>query len=272
MSFSSDLKKELAAKISPARHCQLAETAAIISCVCLMSYEAGEEPLLLVNTGEGAAVRKLFTLLKKAFNIDVSVFLPEKGERASGSRVYEPVPMEPADVIQVLTALRMLDGNGELHPAQDGISQVITKNSCCKRAFLRDVFLCGGSMTDPGKSYHLEFSCDEEGFAAMLKGLLAGLGLGAGETRRQNSYVVYIKDSAQIADLLRMMDAPVALMRMENERILREVRGNVNRRVNCEAANINKTVGASARQIESIRYLEENGYLERLPESLRVPH
>lgn len=269
MSFSQDVKKELGGRISSSMHCRLAEILAILLCNAVVVTDSSGSPQILLRAGDTTVTRKFFTLCKKTFNIDVDVLPAMEDQPIAGSRMYEAVMFSQSDSRAVLSAVRILDESGGLRSARDGINQVITKNSCCKRAFLRDTFLCIGSMSDPGKAYHLEFVCDEEAFAGGLCGILKSLGINGKRVVRGHSEVVYIKESAEISELLALMEAPVALMQMENERIVREMRGNVNRRVNCEAANISRTVDAATRQIEDIRFLEEHGYLSELPESLR---
>lgn len=139
---------------------------------------------------------------------------------------------------------------------------------CCKRAFLRHAFLKTGTMSDPEKGYHLEFVCEEALYADLVQGFLKEFGIRSGRTLRKGRSVVYLKDGEDIAELLNVMGAHRQLMELENLRIYREMRGQVNRRVNCDAANIRKTVGAAAEQIAAIRYLEEQGLLKRLPAPL----
>ena len=131
------------------------------------------------------------------------------------------------------------------------------------------MFLCTGFMNDPAKSYHLEFRCFSEPQACQLREVLDEHGIHAGMTLRKKYYVVYIKDSEDIVTLLHLMEASVSLMATENARILKEVRNSVNRRVNCETANIGKTVESAGRQLEDIRFLTENGILQKLPAQLR---
>jgi DNA-binding protein WhiA len=131
------------------------------------------------------------------------------------------------------------------------------------------MFLCTGSVNDPRKGYHLEFCVRAQSQAEQLTEVLRSLGLEARTVRRGRSLVVYIKEASDIVDLLNLMGAPVSMMEMENQRILKGLRGDVNRRVNCETANIGKTVKSAGRQMEDIRYLRENGILQTLPAPLR---
>ena len=142
------------------------------------------------------------------------------------------------------------------------------KKECCVRAYLRGAFLAAGTVNDPSKSYHLEITCPTEEEAVHLMDLLERCGMEPKETERKGAPVIYIKEGQQVRDLLAMMGAPVAMMDLENARILKGVRGNVNRRVNCETSNINKAVAAGMRQVKAIEALEEAGELDVLPDGL----
>lgn len=147
---------------------------------------------------------------------------------------------------------------------------LVCTQTCCKRAFLRGAFLTCGSLSDPEKDYHLEFVLKNEAQADMLRSVLASLSVEAGSVMRKKAYVLYIKDSEMIATVLTLADATVALMELENIRILKEVRNDVNRRVNCETANIEKTVRAASKQVEDIRFLAGAPGFDDLPEELKL--
>lgn len=252
MSFSSEVKEELAKRISPARHCQIAELAAIMNFCGQYGLDAGapQDPgrdggrryVIGFQTENEAVVRKGFTLLEKTYNIDTDKAIDEQNMR---------------DILQKI-------GNPE-EPA----SPLLVKNACCQRAFLRGAFLSIGSISDPAKGYHLEFNCSDEAKAKQLQGLLKGFGIESKIILRKKYYVVYLKEGSGIVDLLNVCEAPVALMRLENLRILKEMRNSVNRRVNCETANIAKTVSAAARQVEDIEYIRTHYGFQNLPAPLR---
>ena len=124
-------------------------------------------------------------------------------------------------------------------------------------------------MSDPAKGYHLEFDCTNEEKAAQLQELIRGFDIEARIIRRKKYHVVYLKEGAGIVDLLNVCEAPVSLMNMENLRIIKEMRNSVNRRVNCETANIAKTVNAASRQVEDIEYIRKHYGFQNLPDSLR---
>lgn len=229
MSFSGKVKEELAVVISHSRHCQIAELAALR----FYSGEADDRELALKTENETVR-RKYFTLLKKTFNIDNAL---SDGEKE-----------------QVFAAL--------LGPS-------LLQKSCCKRAYLRGAFLAAGSVSDPEKSYHLEIVCQTEKRADEIRELLRSFEIEAKQVVRKNHYVVYLKEGSQIVDTLNVIGAHLALMDFENSRILKDMRNSVNRRVNCETANIGKTVTASVKQTEDIELVMKSGIYKELPETLR---
>ena len=144
----------------------------------------------------------------------------------------------------------------------------IIRNSCCKRAYIRGVFLATGSVSDPSKAYHFEITATTEEKANQIKEIIGFFNIEAKIILRKKYYVVYIKEGSQIVDLFNIMEAHVALMEFENVRILKEVRNSINRKVNCETANINKTVNAATRQIDDILYIKETVGFSELGEGL----
>lgn len=147
-------------------------------------------------------------------------------------------------------------------------NSIVYQRDCCKRAFVRGAFLSAGSISDPQKGYHFEIVCPSQEISGQLQEIIHSFHIDAKIVLRKKSYVLYVKEGAQIVDMLAIMEANVALMDLENIRILKEMRNSVNRKVNCETANINKTVNAAVKQIEDIRLLEEKVGLESLNEGL----
>lgn len=242
MSFSHEVKEELEKHISPARHCQMAELAALINFSGQFGRDGDGNYTIGFQTENETVIRKGFTLLKKTFNIDVDSVIDE-------------------------------DKMQELHHKFGDLSRpvdpLLLKNSCCQRAFIRGAFLSIGSVSAPEKGYHLEFVCTDEAKANQLRSIIQNFDIEAKIVLRKKYYVVYMKEGKAIVDLLNVMEAHVALMNLENLRIIKEVRNSVNRRVNCEAANITKTVNAASRQIEDILLIRDACGLENLPENLR---
>ena len=259
MSFSGMVKEELSRQISPARHCRIAETAALL-CAC-GRITAKEN--LRIQTENAAVVRKCFTLLQKTFNIETEIAIRESCQMKKGN-VYFVEICDPNEIRNVLQGTK-LSVNRETLCFDNTL---VTQQSCCKRAFIRGAFLASGSISDPEKGYHFEIVCSDQQKAEQLQELIRSFQIDAKIVLRKKSYVVYVKEGAQIVDILAVMEANVALMNLENIRILKEMRNSVNRKVNCETANINKTVSAAVKQIEDIRLIERRVGFYSLNEGL----
>ena len=257
MSFSGQIKEELAQVISSPRHCQLAELAALVQ-FCGHIEEDGS---LLVQSENPLVIRKCFTLLKKTFKIEA---VAKSQMQTQNYRLF----VTGEDAFRVLEALKICDTAGHLM-MRHLTDPVLIKNSCCKRAYLRGCYMAVGSMSDPYKSYHLELVCGLQAQAEQLLKILHDFSLDAKMIVRKKYYVVYMKEGENIADFLNITEAHKALMEFENTRIYKGMRNMVNRKVNCEAANITKTVNAATRQVEDIRLIREKMGLEGLPEPLR---
>lgn len=268
MSFSSKLKEELSRQISPARHCQIAEMAAIISLCGKIIISEDDRYTIKIHTENVAVARKYFTLLKKTFNISTDVSI-RRNAYLNKNRTYTVTIREHEDALRVLHAVKLLDENGEVGENLNVVQNVVIQQSCCRRAFIRGAFLSSGSISDPEKFYHFEIVCATEEKAEQLKNIIATFDLEAKIVKRKRYYVAYIKEGNQIVDILNVMEAPVTLMELENIRILKDMRNSVNRQVNCETANINKTVSAAVKQIEDIEYIRDTIGLDDLPDNLR---
>ena len=268
MSFSSNVKEELSRQMKPARHCQIAEIAAIISLCGRIQISERDRFRLKIHTENVAVARKYFTLLKKTFNIRVDVSIRQSAENHQ-NHSYTVGVSRHEDAVRVLRAAKLLDAYGEIEENLSLAQNIVIQQNCCKRAFLRGAFLAAGSISDPEKFYHFEIACAAEAKAVQIQGLLLSFDLDARIVQRKKYYVVYIKEGSQIVDTLNVMEAPLSLMELENIRILKEMRGSVNRQVNCETANINKTVSAAVKQIEDISYIRDKVGFGKLPEGLR---
>ena len=257
MSFSGQIKEELAQVISSPRHCQLAELAALVQ-FCGHIEEDGS---LLVQSENPLVIRKCFTLLKKTFKIEA---VSKSQMQTQNYRLF----VTGEDAFRVLEALKICDTAGHLM-MRHLTDTILIKNSCCKRAYLRGCYMAVGSMSDPYKSYHLELVCGLQAQAEQLLKILHDFSLDAKMIIRKKYHVVYMKEGENIADFLNITEAHKALMEFENTRIYKGMRNMVYRKVNCEAANITKTVNAATRQVEDIRLIREKMGLEGLPEPLR---
>lgn len=253
MSFSQEVKEELSRHIPGARHCQLAELAALVSFLCKLTTK-GKETALILETESPLIARKYFTLLNKTLSIykDKKVITDQQA-------------------LELLTALKMWRENerGETVCRLDVVDGILLQQTCCKRAFIRGAFLAAGSISDPRKAYHMEIVCRTSPQARQLRDVMNTFEAEAKIVERKGHYVVYVKEGSRIVDMLGVMEANVALMNLENVRILKKMRNSVNRKVNCETANIGKTVSAAVRQVEDIQLIEKKIGLSKLPQSLQ---
>ena len=267
LTFSGKVKEELSRQWNGEKHCQIAEIAAIISMCGKVTIDSRDRYAVKVRTENISVARKCFTLLEKTFNIEAESLVTIN--KSKGNTTYTVVVKQHEDAMKLLQAARLVDGDGEISEEFSTSRNMIVHKSCCKRAFLRGAFLASGSMSHPEKSYHIEMVCASKAKAEQIQKLINSFGLDAKVILRKNSYVVYLKEGSQIVDLLNIMEAPIALMEMENVRILKEMRNSVNRKVNCETANINKTVSAAAKQAEDIRLIQKEIGLNKLLEGLQ---
>ena len=263
MSFSSKVKGELSLHLGNGRDCEIAETAAIVN-ICGHTAVFGEHFCLKIQTENFHVAKKCFTLLKNTFNM-----IAEVSVRSSGRKhVYTVLVRDFSKAEAILKATGLLyseDGKTQL---KKRIYSPVVSSICCRRAYIRGAFLSVGSVNDPEKNYHMEFVLADEFSAEQLKELINSFGLDAKVVERKEHFVVYLKEGEQIVDLLNIMEAPLALMDLENVRIMKEMRNDINRKVNCETANLNKVVGAAVKQLEDIEYIEEKIGLSSLPEQL----
>jgi len=265
MSFSSEVKSELSKHVSSARHCQIAEIAAITAMCGQFIQKPNENFVIKISTENESVIRKFFTLLKKTFNINseniISCF--EDCKKGNTYTIF----IEEEYSTRILQTLKMIDNNKMIKTNQL-INPLIIQQTCCKRTFIRGAFLASGSISDPQKFYHFEIVCENLFKAEQLRDIINSFEVEAKIIQRKKYFVVYIKEGTHIVDILNIMEAHVALMHLENVRILKEMRNSVNRQVNCETANLNKTVEASVKQIRDIEYIRDTVGLSALSQGL----
>ena len=264
MSFSSEVKEELSEQIASGRHCRLGETAAILSLCGKIVITENDRYCVKIQTENLAVARKYFTLLRKTFNIRAEVSVRKSREVRFCSVIVSKDP----EARRLLGETCLLDEDGNVSECMSPMHHRLLRQNCCRRAFIRGAFLAVGSVSDPKKSYHFEIVCTAPEKARQLQELLASYDVDAKVVLRKRHYVVYIKEGSQIVELLGLMGAHISLMQLENVRIVKEMRNSVNRKVNCETANLNKTVSAAVRQAEDIRYIQEKIGLDKLPMDL----
>jgi cell division protein WhiA len=263
MSFAATTKKELT-QFEQEDCCAKAELAALIRMNGSMSL--GNRQLGLDVTTENAAIaRRIYTLIKKLYPEIFVELLVRKKMRLKKNNVYLVRISHEAKML-----LEQLGILGEGFTFIRTISHDLIKESCCKRAYLRGAFLAGGSINHPEtSSYHLEvFSLYEEHNQSLCE-LMNEYDLNAKTLERKKGFITYMKESEKITEFLNIIGAHQALLYFEDVRIMKDMRNSVNRLVNCETANLNKTVGAALRQVENIRLVERELGLEQLPPKLR---
>lgn len=256
MSFSQEVKQEILSSVPESRHCQLSCLAGItlLSADITDDGKGGEK--ILYHAENDAVIRMCFTLLKKTIRICADVQI-----RWGKTPVYR-LMIRGEKAAAVLQMLKYKAGDRT-------VNSLLFERSCCRRNFLKGTFLAGGSVSNPGGSYHMEMVCASAETAESLREVIKSFGLESGVVSRKHSYVVYIKDGESIVTMLNIMEAPLSLMDMENTRIYKDMRNRVNRRVNCETANISKTVSAAVRQVNDIEYIRDLKGLGFLDDALR---
>jgi len=263
MSFSSKAKNDLARLISDDRCCHMAELSGLLRVSGSLQPGSGGMGALVV-TENAAVARLLFTLFKKTFNAHAEV-MASVNRTLNKGHTYT-VRLNEAE--EALRAMEILDSEEEGTVIHPGIPSKLLRKSCCRRAYLRGVFLGSGSVSDPGKAYHLEFVTHDATYAEALRDLINSYDLSAKIVARKQNTIVYLKEGDQIVDMLNIIGAHTALMAFEDVRIIKQMRNDVNRIVNCETANLNKTVDTAVRQVHAIEIIRNTIGLSSLPESL----
>ena len=258
MSFSGNIKKELSREQAPGMGARRMELYAILHFLGVFINQK-EEGVFAARTEQVLLAKKIVLLMKEtnAASPELEILTSEGKQKNRRYRILIPAEIGSGLKEEVFAAVRIWYEAG-VFPDTD---------SC--RAWLRGAFLTAGSMSDPEKSYHLEWTCKTKEDAEGIVQLSKRFEIDARITERKGRFVVYLKDSTDIVDMLNVMGAHKALMEMENVRILKEMRNGVNRQFNCDTANIKKIVRASGRQVEDIRYIAAQIGLEKLPPPLR---
>ena len=264
MSFSTDVKNELARVNDASPCCATAETAALMRMGGAMVIGGGQAVGITFSTENAAVARKFLTLVKRGFGLTTEVMV-SRGRRLKKTNVYMVKVLPSPAVGKLLSTLGFVGGSG-FNSGRDG---AILRKSCCRRAYLRGAFLGGGSVNRPEGDYHLELVTANTDFARTVERAMKSFGLPARVVDRKQSSVIYLKDGDDITSFLRIIGAHDALMAFENVRVLKDMRNQVNRLVNCETANLQKTVNAAVRQTEKIAFIAARIGLEELPRGLR---
>lgn len=220
--------------------------------------------ILDIQTENAAIARRIYTLLKKQYEISVELLVRKK-MRLKKNNVYIVRLIERAK--DILEDLNILDEGFTFYK---NISENLVKKKCCKRSYIRGAFLAGGSVNNPEtSSYHLEIFSQYKEHNDSLCELMNTFELNSKTLERKKGFITYLKEAEKITEFLNIIGAHQALLRFEDVRIVRDMRNSVNRLVNCETANLNKTIGAALRQVENIRYIDDKIGLDALPDKLR---
>jgi cell division protein WhiA len=262
MSFASETKKELT-NLEVKDCCARAELSALIRMNGSLSF-SNRHLVVDVQTENAAIARRIYTLLKKMYDLQVELLVRKK-MKLKKNNVYIVRFAEKAK--EVLTDLNIIEDGFSM---VQNISESLIEKKCCKRSYLRGAFLAGGSVNNPEtSSYHLEISSLYKEHNDALCELMNSFGLKSKTLERKKGFITYLKEAEKISEFLNIIGGHNALLKFEDIRIVRDMRNSVNRLVNCETANLNKTIGASLRQVENIRYIENTVGLDVLPDKLR---
>ena len=262
MSFASETKKELT-NIEVNGCCVKAELSALIRMNGSLSF-SNRKLIVDIQTENAAIARRIYTLIKKSYQVQVELLVRKK-MRLKKNNVYIVRLNDSAR--EILEDLQII---GEGFEIIHEISADLVKKKCCKRSYLRGAFLAGGSVNNPEtSSYHLEiFSLYQEHSESLCE-MMNIFSLNSKTLERKKGFITYLKEAEKISDFLTIVGAHNALLRFEDIRIVRDMRNSVNRLVNCETANLNKTISAALRQVENIRYIRDTVGLHILPDKLR---
>lgn len=254
MSFSAEVKRELCRQNISRQCCAQAEAYGI-----LLYCNAFHSRQVRIITESAHLKARLPVLFKKAFQLSFdAVPGPEEGK---GTFLIED-PDKLKAIFEVYG--HEMDSAPSIH-----VNFAVLEEEHCRTAFFRGAFLAGGSVIDPGKSYHLELVTSHYHVGREMPVLLREAGFEAKETTRKSNYIAYFKQSDHIEDFLTAIGAPVAAMEIMTSKLERDLRGRVNRRVNCDSANLDKTVAAAQNQIDAISRLRDSGQLAAQPEKLK---
>ena len=255
MSFSFDTKNELCRLPVQKLCCARAEAYGILlSC---NTFSSSEVRIITENPNFAARLPKLF---QRAFNVQFDR-LPEP--EAAGKMVFQITDSRKLDHIINLLGY---------DPRQNLVLHInfgLLEEECCRASFLRGAFFAGGSLTDPLKRYHLELNTSHLQASRELEVLLRECGYPPKGLSRNGSFITYFKQSDQIEDFLTLIGAPVAAMHLMSAKLEKDLRNSVNRRLNCDSANLDKAVEAAQEQLEAIRRLRSADLLDKLPDKLK---
>ena len=265
MSFSSEIKDEVAKIKVEDYKIILSELAGITPMCGILNFKNNKISMEYI-TENAPVARRIFTFLRRSFGFDVEV----KNVRSTQLKknVFIIYISQDESCRLLLDELKYIKGASVFMINYAPTDLIKTSNE--KKAYIRGAFMGSGSITDPKKGYHLEFVSENESNALFLRDTINEFGLKSKVIMRKEKYIIYIKDSEQISDFLSLIGAYNSVLNYENVRVIKEMRNNVNRIVNCETANLNKTVKSSYDQVEDIKLIEKEIGIENLDEDLKA--
>lgn len=261
MSFAEEVKNEIAHYTPENAACRYAELAALLCMGGSLILGSQGHIGIEFSTSNNAVARKALTMWMYAFDVRPEVRV-RQGLRLRKKNYYI-LRVPPSEACT--EALEQLS----LFPRQDEFQTIDLKKSDCQRAFLRGAFMGGGSVNQPKGDYHLELVTGNASFAGRLLKIMRHFHVPAKMTDRKGEYLVYVKEGNGVSSFLQYIGATQAYMQFESVRVVKDMRNNVNRVVNCETANLQKTVDAAIRQRQAIETLQQSGYYQRLTEKLQ---
>lgn len=266
MSFSSNVKNEIASKKYTSESAAISELCAIVCFGGKLKKTDGKYILSFVTENPRIA-RRIYSLLKGTLMVNSRIRIRKN---ACSTSYYDVAVDNEQDIECIFRSLYLIGKNDSLDKFINyHIDGKLTSTSEGARSVIRGAFLAGGSVMNPQKTYHLEFTTSRFGVANDFMSLLEEMGIPAKYVMRKSKSVMYYKNSEDITDVLTVLGSVNALMEYHNAKIVKEMRNNINRTVNCETANLNKTVDASVEQVKCIQKLIDNGKFNSLPENLK---
>ena len=268
MSFASNARAEMARELCSDKCCARAELAAALLASGGISFRFGSDPryALSVTTADAAVVRHYFQMVKRHFGMTAQIRTLRSNSLSGATRYQLVIPEEESELLMNETGIYDPDA---LFGIRQAPTDDITQYACCKKNFIKSAFMISGGMANPEIEYHIEIAAPSEEFADFVIKCLEYYEIPAKKTCRKSKYVIYLKRSDDVSDMLTLMGASQSVLTLQNVRIKKDVSNRVNRQLNCDNSNINRVMETALGQIEDIRYIDSELGLDKLPAPLR---
>ena len=269
MSFAAEVKNELAHIEAEKKCCQLAEIAGFLRVAGSIGLAGFGKFKIMITSENPAVIRHYKKLLHDYFDVETTLEVGE-GNSLGKKRAYRitiDAENRSEQILRETGILLVREGNNYI---SDGIYDGLIRTKCCKKAYLRGVFMGIGTMSDPEKSYHLEFVCRTESLAKDLRKLINSfVDLQAKESKRGKSHLVYVKKADYIGDILGIMGADTHSLIITTTQVEKSMRNKVNRMANCDNANLDRVVEAAMKQAAAVEKIEREKGIDWLPDKLK---